>query len=101
MIDRYLRGEELKQPEKQRKPEIYVEPIPIDEEELANLRHAEIPRVSPDVRKHSFREVEQTFTESVARKEAVRCLRCDLEFTERCRHKEKVAEPTRKVGQTQ
>ncbi len=88
MIDRYLRGEKLEQPEPPRKPTVYVEPVLTDEDELAKLRRAEIPRVSPEVRRKSFREVEQTLSEPLARKEAVRCLRCDLEFTEKCRHKE-------------
>ena len=82
MIDRYLRGEKLRQPEEPRIPKEYVEPILLTEEELDDIRRAEAPRVPPQLRRRSFAEVETALSEADARREATRCLRCDLEFTQ-------------------
>lgn len=81
MIDRYIRGENLKQPMKPKSPDIYIEPCMLSDEELDQLRRAEPPRISADQRKRSFAEVEMTLCEEDAKREAMRCLRCDLEFT--------------------
>jgi len=43
------------------------------------LRRLEMPKLSADERKTSFDEIERGFSEEVARREAKRCLRCDLE----------------------
>ena len=83
MIDRYIRGEELHQPvEEPQTPKIYVEPVEVSEAELEQLRRAEPPRVPPELRKRNFTEVETALSEGDARREALRCLRCDLEFTQ-------------------
>ncbi|MGB7620823.1 MAG: FAD-dependent oxidoreductase [Terriglobia bacterium] len=82
MIGRYLRGEEMKPPESVRVPQVYVAPCGISEEELAVIRRAEPPALPLERRKQSFSEVELPLLEEDARREAKRCLRCDLEFTE-------------------
>ncbi len=49
------------------------------EESWEALRRLEMPKLSADERKTSFDEIERGFSEEVARREAKRCLRCDLE----------------------
>jgi NADH-quinone oxidoreductase subunit F len=80
MIDRFLRGEPLRQPERARLPQVYVEPLvppqggPTD--------RVETPRLSTRARRRSFQEVEMVLSAGDASREAQRCLRCDLTFTE-------------------
>jgi len=81
MIDRYVRGEELKQPARVRLPEVYIEPLPSGPEEMAEARRVETPRADVVWRKRGFAEVEMALTVDEARREAARCLRCDLDFT--------------------
>jgi NADH-quinone oxidoreductase subunit F len=81
MIDRYIRGETLKQPEAIKLPKTYVESCMLSEQELSQSRRAEPPLAAIQQRKTSFVEVELTLSEEDARREAKRCLRCDLEFT--------------------
>jgi hypothetical protein len=40
----------------------------------------EMPKLTVKERKRSFEEIEQGFSEAVAKQEAKRCLRCDLEI---------------------
>ncbi|MFB3854207.1 MAG: FAD-dependent oxidoreductase [Vicinamibacterales bacterium] len=81
VIDRYLRGEELvSRPAAPRLPQVYVEPVAAGGEATKVDRVAP-PTLPPDVRKRSFAEVELAITAEDARREAARCLRCDLEFT--------------------
>jgi NADH-quinone oxidoreductase subunit F len=75
-IARYLRGEPLKTPSELRRPKIYVEPVT-----LSSADRAEPPMVPATLRKQDFTEVELSLSEEQARREACRCLRCDLEFT--------------------
>ncbi|MFH1419938.1 MAG: NADH-ubiquinone oxidoreductase-F iron-sulfur binding region domain-containing protein [Planctomycetota bacterium] len=82
MIGRYLRGEELRQPSAAQLPGIYVQPVSLNEEDLADADRAYPPVVIPALRKESFREVELSLSVEDATKEARRCLRCDLEFTQ-------------------
>jgi NADH-quinone oxidoreductase subunit F len=82
MIGRYLRGEDLMQPIVPRLPRVYIEPVLSDEKEAADISRTELPRISLDSRKRSFAEVELVLSEADAIREASRCLRCDLEFTE-------------------
>ena len=81
MIDRYIRGEELRQIEQPRIPKIYVEPYLISEDEQSSIDRVELPRVPIKRRSRSFIEVERAMSEADAEHEALRCLRCDLEFT--------------------
>ncbi len=78
-ILRYLKGEAEGQGQESALPCVYVEPVAATEdEEIPRARPAEIP---VEARRHSFQEVEQTLDEEAAKREACRCLRCDLEFT--------------------
>jgi NADH-quinone oxidoreductase subunit F len=82
MIDRYLHDVELRQPSRANLPRHYIPPSGLSDEELAEIRRA-VPRtVDMQYRTSSFVEVEQTLAEDDARREARRCLRCDLEFTQ-------------------
>jgi NADH-quinone oxidoreductase subunit F len=82
IIDRYLRGEPLEQEFKANLPEFYLEPVEISPEEAATSVRVEAAAVSPAERRKSFCEVEKTITKESAIREARRCLRCDLEFTQ-------------------
>ena len=81
VIDRYLRGEALRRPAAPRLPRIFVEPVTISEEEVAQATRAAPPTLPIEVRKRSFSEVELSLSLEEAGCEARRCLRCDLEFT--------------------
>ena len=81
MIDRYLKGETLRQIEQPRLPKIYIEPCAISAEEQSGIERVELPRVPIKRRAKSFIEVERAMSEADAEHEALRCLRCDLEFT--------------------
>jgi len=82
MISRYLHGEEMKQPSAVTVPRTYVEPCGLSEEELSQARRAEPPTLPIEARKRSFSEVELGLSAEDATREAKRCLRCDLEFTQ-------------------
>ena len=82
VIDRYLRGEELRQPVTKKLPEDYIEPSMLSDEELDEIRRTEPPRIGAEVRRRNFAEVEMALPKEDARREAMRCLRCDLEFTQ-------------------
>ena len=79
-IERYLEGLPMKQPARVSLPEVYVEPPPSGMPEK-DAGRAEPPVLSPADRVHAMHEVEGALTEPQARHEALRCLRCDLEFT--------------------
>ena len=81
MIDRYLRGEELRKPGAVRLPRVYVEPVEVGDEEVAKSERAAAPTLPVEVRRRSFAEVELALSVEEATREARRCLRCDLEFT--------------------
>ncbi|MBT7617239.1 MAG: FAD-dependent oxidoreductase, partial [Calditrichaeota bacterium] len=83
MIDRYILGEELRQVEKPRLPNKYIEPCSVTEEEMSALERIDLPRVPVNRRSKSFIEVERAMSEADAEHEALRCLRCDLEFTKK------------------
>ena len=81
MIERYLKGEQLKQPPVVRLPKIYVAPPTGAEELVAEGPRVDTPRADVEWRRRGFVEVELSLTELEAVREARRCLRCDLEFT--------------------
>jgi hypothetical protein len=81
VIDRYLRGEELRKPATPNLPKVYVEPLQATDAEGAKTSRAVPPTLPPEVRKRSFAEVEFSLLADEATSEARRCLRCDLEFT--------------------
>ena len=82
VIGRFVRGDTLRRPPEPRLPEFYIEAPRGSGEEFPHARRAPRP-VSPSVlRKRSFAEVEMSLPEEDALREARRCLRCDLEFTQ-------------------
>lgn len=82
VMERFLRGEDLKQPAQPRLPKVFVEPLTPVDEEVAVLRRAETPRAPVEWRRRGFAEVEMSLSAEEATCEARRCLRCDLEFTQ-------------------
>ena len=83
MIGRWLRGEELEQAAvAARLPEVYVEPLSLGEEELEEADRPQVPVIPSASRQRSFSEVELSLSVEDATREARRCLRCDLEFTQ-------------------
>jgi len=96
MIDRYVRGEELRQPVSVRMPTVYVEPVAAEAEEVTASRRVETPRADVEWRRRGFAEVEMALTVTEATCEARRCLRCDLDFT----RKPKPEEETTLAGGT-
>ncbi len=87
VIDRYLCGSELAESPRPVLPKVYVEPTVVGDEE----EFEDIPRTEPDalpahLRKQSFAEVELSLSAEQARRQARRCLRCDLEFTQCQQH---------------
>jgi len=83
VIDRYLRGKELTEPPKVKLPEVFVEPAVVSDEELEDVVRVEPPTLPAKSRKKNFAEAEMTLSVEEATHEARRCLRCDLEFTQR------------------
>jgi NADH-quinone oxidoreductase subunit F len=81
MIDRYVRGEQLKQPASFKLPNVYIEPVDVDPEEISKIARVETPRADVVWRKRGFAEVEMALSLEEATCESRRCLRCDLEFT--------------------
>jgi len=80
MMDRYLRGEPLKRPGKVSLPDVYLERLGEPEAEPPDrMVQAHLP---VERRSKSFAEVEGAVSEDDACREAGRCLRCDLEFTQ-------------------
>ena len=79
MMDRFVRGQALRQPAEHRRPRIYVAPSeePID----TTIPRAVRPTVGVTQRTSSFVEAELVLSEAEAKRESRRCLRCDLEFT--------------------
>ena len=89
MIDRYLRGEALRQPGEARLPTKYVEPVPAGAPEAPPGGRVEPPSLSVPARRRTFTEVEMAFSVDEAGREAARCLRCDLAFTRPAKVEEK------------
>jgi NADPH-dependent glutamate synthase beta subunit-like oxidoreductase len=81
-IGRYLRGEPLAETPVVHLPKVYVPSVVAAEGEFVKVERVEPPRVPPDLSCHTFEEVETVISADAATREAGRCLRCDLEFTE-------------------
>jgi hypothetical protein len=82
MIDRFLKGKQLKVLPRVKLPNVYLEPLSsTDDGDDAPAERVPTRHLPVGERKTNFREVELAFSEREARCEARRCLRCDLEFT--------------------
>jgi len=89
VINRYLQGKELVELPKIKLPQVFIEPAVVGEEELENaVKRAEPAVLASESRKKNFEEVELPLTVEQAKREARRCLRCDLEFTQRGKNEE-------------
>jgi len=95
VIERYLREVELVQPAESRLPRVFVEPVEKEEGDVQPVGRTETPRASADWRKRNFAEVEVSLSPEEAVREACRCLRCDLEFTQQ-KEEEELASDTRR-----
>ena len=81
MVDRYLNKEPFKQLNEPNLPSVYLEPWEMSPEEQADSVRKHPPKLSSEIGRKSFNEVEFAFNQDDAGMEARRCLRCDLEFT--------------------
>jgi NADH-quinone oxidoreductase subunit F len=88
VIDRYIHGEELAEPPRVKLPSVFIEPAVVSDEELEDAERVEPATLNARSRKKSFAEVEMTLSVEQAVREARRCLRCDLEFTQRTENEE-------------
>ena len=88
VIDRYLHGKELVKPPELKLPSVFIEPAVVSDEELEDAERVEPATLNAKSRKKNFSEVEMTFSAEQAVREARRCLRCDLEFTQRTENEE-------------
>jgi len=84
MIDRYVSGKLMKTLNHVKLPKVYVAPVTIPEsgDETEDVSRLVQPMLTVAKRKGCFAEAELTPSEEQARKEARRCARCDLEFTQ-------------------
>ena len=83
MIDRYIKGKLLKTLTKVKLPSVYIPPPEMtDVEAEAPSERVRAPMLPVEKRRNCFAEVELSLDEADALREARRCLRCDLEFTE-------------------
>lgn len=85
MIDRYLHGEMLRQPAIHKLPKQYLVPSGANGS-ASTIKRADVPRLPVYQRTRCFEEVEKTISPEDAANEARRCLRCDLEFTQKSIH---------------
>jgi len=98
MIDRYLSGEELRQPGDAARSGRYVDPAPqrLGSIGAGRAERLAVPHVPASDRRATLVEVEQVVTDDTARREAARCLRCDLDFGGEA--SAKTASDTRSLG---
>jgi len=88
VIDRYLNGRELIERPKVKLPAVFIEPAEVSDEELEDAARVEPATLNAKSRKKNFAEVEKPLSVEQATREARRCLRCDLEFTQRVENDE-------------
>ncbi len=93
MIEKYLLKEAMVEPVDSNMPSVYVEPVSSDVVQVEGEGRIETPRASVAWRKRNFAEVEVSMSAQEATREACRCLRCDLEFTEPKKKQEQQSEP--------
>jgi NADPH-dependent glutamate synthase beta subunit-like oxidoreductase len=82
-IDKYLRDDtsrvEMYDLKQRRNGDSETTEMLEDEESWETQPRMEMPKLPPQERKVNFEEIERGFSEEVAKQEARRCLRCDLE----------------------
>lgn len=77
VMDNYLRSNDLNQGQKIPRPRMLVDPVELSEE-IEAFKRPEVPTISVEERRKSFKEAESGFEDKVAVCEAKRCLRCDF-----------------------
>ncbi|MBU7015617.1 MAG: NADH-quinone oxidoreductase subunit NuoF [Theionarchaea archaeon] len=82
MIHQYLQGKTLQPEYKVTRPSMYLNPVELSEEEVAEAERPATRCISAEERICSFKEVDLGLSEEQAVREAWRCLRCDLETKE-------------------
>jgi NADH-quinone oxidoreductase subunit F len=82
MIERYLKGHQLKTIKAVKLPQVYVEPIEGGDDGDEVTPRIKSPHLPVAQRGKNFKEVELAVSEAAALIEARRCLRCDLDFTQ-------------------
>ena len=82
IIDRYLRGVELRETPGVTLPGFFIAPPEVSEEERETAVRARPANLPVGSRTKNFAEVEMSLSIEQATAEARRCLRCDLEFTQ-------------------
>jgi len=82
VIDRYVCGQELAEPPRVKLPEVFLEPAAVSDEEFEDVPRVEPATLDAKSRKKGFAEVELPLSVKQVKREARRCLRCDLEFTQ-------------------
>ncbi|MHB8079726.1 MAG: FAD-dependent oxidoreductase [Candidatus Krumholzibacteriia bacterium] len=81
MIDRHLRGRQLKRLPRVLLPTVFVAPpVESEESEAAPAQRVHQPCLAAGERRQGFAEVELCISREDAIREARRCMRCDLEF---------------------
>jgi NADH-quinone oxidoreductase subunit F len=78
-IEKHLSGQPLERAHALTRPSIYIKPVEISEAEAAKAKRPKMPHLTMAQRRKNFKEIELGLTEKMARAEARRCLRCDLE----------------------
>ena len=82
MIDRYLRGRQLKRLPRVLLPTVFVAPaVEGEESDTTPVLRVHQPCLAAERRRAGFAEVELCISDEDAIREARRCMRCDLEFT--------------------
>jgi NADH-quinone oxidoreductase subunit F len=79
MIEKFAQGEPVLREYSLTRPSVYVPPVMLSDEEAAKAKRPPLPTLAIAKRRNNFKEVERTLVEETARREARRCLRCDLE----------------------
>ena len=79
LVDAYLEGKRVAPGDNGRWPDYRVLDLTYSLEEYAGVARAKPVELAAEARSGSFVEIEQVLSETDARTEARRCLRCDLE----------------------
>ena len=82
IINRYLAGKPIYAIASRKYPTVYIEPATFNEEEMSTATRVRPVELSTVERHKNFMEVECCVSKDAAKKEAQRCLRCDLLFTQ-------------------
>jgi NADH-quinone oxidoreductase subunit F len=82
-IDQYVGEGQVKWHPEIKLPAEYIKPTQEEQENFDINKRIDIPRIHIKKRKQSLSEIELSFSEEEAKREAGRCMRCDLEFTEK------------------